>query len=268
MWSAPVRSQTMLLPPVRGVARDMPRGDAARIRAYAVGLVDDARAAGETGVTVRAGDVREALQLDYRNAVIEICQVLGTRKLQGEAGVELVARRGPSQGLNSVFEFRLLGGRGIVPDAGGGLASGRGPCGPARRRRPFPAGASVCRGPGGSPGLEAGRDSAPTCRSNVTSSPDTGGLAVSTGRRSAERKTGLAVPGCGPAAAGPPPIAPEARWPGRRVEPDHLAAVGFGAPARQTGSPWWCCAPRPKRSGPATMGRGRQAAPASPRGTR
>ena len=30
----------------------MPRGDAARIRAYAVGLVDDARAAGETGVTV------------------------------------------------------------------------------------------------------------------------------------------------------------------------------------------------------------------------
>ena len=92
----------------------MPRGDAARIRAYAVGLVDDARAAGETGMTVRAGDVREALELDYRNAVIEICQVLGTRKLQGEAGVELVARRGPSQGLNSVFEFRLVGGR-VLP---------------------------------------------------------------------------------------------------------------------------------------------------------
>ena len=105
-------------------------------------------------------------------------------------------------------------------------------------------------------------------RANVTSSPDTGGLAVPAGRRSAERKTGLAVPGCGPAAAGPPPIAPEARWPGRRVEPDHLAVAGFGAPARQTGSPWWCWAPRPKRSGPATMGRGRRAAPASPRGTR
>ena len=89
----------------------MPRGDAAIIRAYAVGLVDDARAAAETGITVRAGDVREALELDYRNAVIEICQVLGTRKLQGEARVELVARRGPSQGLNSVFEFRLVGGR-------------------------------------------------------------------------------------------------------------------------------------------------------------
>ena len=92
----------------------MPRGDAARIRAHVVGLVDDARGAGETAVIVRAGDVREALELDYRNAVINICQVLGTRKLQGEAGVELVARRGPSQGLNSVFEFRLLGGR-VLP---------------------------------------------------------------------------------------------------------------------------------------------------------
>ena len=89
----------------------MPRGDATRIRAYAVGLVDDARAAGEAGITVRAGDVRDALELDHRNAFIDICQVLGTRIFQSEAGVELVARRGPSQGLNSAFEFRLVGGR-------------------------------------------------------------------------------------------------------------------------------------------------------------
>ena len=73
MLSATVRSETMPLPPVRGVERDMPRGDAARIHAYAVGLVDDARAAGETGMTVRAGDVREALELDHRNAFIDIC---------------------------------------------------------------------------------------------------------------------------------------------------------------------------------------------------
>ena len=112
--SVTVRSETMPLPPVRGVKRDMPRGDAARIRAYAVGLVDDARGAGDTGVTVRAGGVRDALELDYRKALINICQVLGTRKLQGEAGVELVARRGPSQGLNSVFEFRLVGGRALL----------------------------------------------------------------------------------------------------------------------------------------------------------
>ena len=104
----------------------MPRGDAARIRAYAVGLVDDARTAGDTGVTVRAGGVRYALELDYRKALINICQVLGTRKLQGEAGVELVARRGPSQGLNSVFEFRLVGGRALprTPEA---VSPGPGP---------------------------------------------------------------------------------------------------------------------------------------------
>ena len=91
----------------------MPRGDAARIRAHVVELADAARGAGETGITVRAGDVREALELDYRNAVIDICQVLGTRIFQSAAGVELVARHGPSQGLDSVFEFRLLGGRAL-----------------------------------------------------------------------------------------------------------------------------------------------------------
>ena len=130
----------------------MPRGDAARIRAYAVGLVDDARGAGETGMTVRAGDVRDALELDYRKALINICQVLGTRKLHGEAGVELVARRGPRQGLNSVFEFRLLGGRALLrtPEAVSPVLEA--PCGPARRPPPVPAGASVCRdgrGPSG-----------------------------------------------------------------------------------------------------------------------
>ena len=144
MLSVTVRRETMPLQPVRGVKRDMPRGDAARIRAYAVGLVDDARGAGETGITVRAGDVREALELDYRKALINICQVLGTRKLEGEAGVELVARRGPSQGLNSVFEFRLVGGRALPRTLGGGLARDRGPCEPARRPPPGRAGASVC----------------------------------------------------------------------------------------------------------------------------
>ena len=114
MLSVTVPGEPMLLPLVLGVEWEMPRGDAARIRAYVVELVDDARGAGETGVTVRAGDVREALDLNYRNAVIDICQVLGTRILQGEAGVELVARRGPGQGLNSVFEFRLLRGRALT----------------------------------------------------------------------------------------------------------------------------------------------------------
>ena len=87
----------------------MPRGDAARIRAYAVELVvrRPRRGRYRGNRTCRRRTLRPC-EMDYRKALINICQVLGTRKLQGEAGVELVARRGPSQGLNSVFEFRLL----------------------------------------------------------------------------------------------------------------------------------------------------------------
>ena len=105
----------------------MPKGDAARIRAYAVGLVDDARAVGETGVTVRAGDVREALELDHRNAFIDICQVLGDPHIpkRGRGGTrgEARAQSGPQLG------FRVQARRrpGIAPDAGGGLACARGP---------------------------------------------------------------------------------------------------------------------------------------------
>ena len=73
------------------------------------------RGAADTGVTVHAGDVRDAFELDYMNAIIDIWQVLGTLTFQSAAGVDLVARRGPSQCLNSVFEFTLVGGRALAP---------------------------------------------------------------------------------------------------------------------------------------------------------
>ena len=123
----------------------MPRGDAARIRAHVVELADGARGAGETGITVRAGDVREALELDYGHAVIDICQVLGTRILQREAGMELVARRGPGHGLDSVFEFRLVGGR-ALPRTAAEVSPLRGAPEDCRRAGPEGAGPSR-RGP-------------------------------------------------------------------------------------------------------------------------
>ena len=131
---------------------------------------------------------------------------------RGGTGGEARAQSGPQLGLRVQARRR----QGIAPDAGGGLTRARGPCEPARRRPPFPAGASVCLDRGVSPGHEAGRDSARPHRSNAASSPDTGGSAVSAGSRCVERETVLAVPGCGPAAVGPLPIPPEARWPGRR----------------------------------------------------
>ena len=168
----------------------MPRGDAARIRAHVVELADAARGAGETGITVRAGDVREALDLDYRNAVIDICQVGDPhipKRGRGGTGGAARAQSGPGLG----FRVQAPRRQGIAPDGGGGFAPAGGPgrlsAGRSRRRWPFPAGASVYRGPGGSPGVEAGRDSARTDRSNVTNSPVSGGgLAVSAGRRYVE----------------------------------------------------------------------------------
>ena len=90
----------------------MPRGDAARIRAHVVELADGARAAGETGITVRAGDIREALGLDYRNAVIDICQVLGTRILQGEAGVEPLPAK-PGRPRREDYDYLRAGTRNL-----------------------------------------------------------------------------------------------------------------------------------------------------------
>ena len=61
---------------------------------------------------------------------------------------------------------------------------------PARRPPPGRAGASVCRGPGGSPGAESGRGSARTHRSNVASSPGhrgLGGLRWDSVRREGDR---------------------------------------------------------------------------------
>ena len=52
------------------------------------------RGAADTGVTVHAGDVRDAFELDYMNAIIDIWQVLGTLIFQSAAGVDLMARRG------------------------------------------------------------------------------------------------------------------------------------------------------------------------------
>ena len=197
MLPVTVRSEPMPLPSVRGVERDMPKGDAARIRAYAVGLVDDAR--GGRNRDNRACRRRtRGLGAGPQERLHRHMPGPGDPKIAGGGwggtGGEARAQSGPQLG----FRVQACRRQGIAPDAGGGLARARGPCAPTRKPPPVPAGASVRRRLGGSPGLEADRSSAPTCRSNVTSSPGTGGLAVSAGRRSAERETGLAVPGCGP----------------------------------------------------------------------
>ena len=86
----------------------MPEGHAAVIRNYVCQFVENVRTASETSVSIRAGDVRDALKLDYSDAIIDICQVLDTDVFKKEAGVTFLKRTGPNQGIDTVYEFDLL----------------------------------------------------------------------------------------------------------------------------------------------------------------
>ena len=87
----------------------MPEGDAQRIRRYLRGQVALARGRGDKTVTLRAGDVHQALGLVA--SMPNVCQVLEGRKFHEEARVELVRciKSPPSgRGANLIIEFRIL----------------------------------------------------------------------------------------------------------------------------------------------------------------
>lgn len=86
----------------------MPAGDAARIRQHLLRQVNNARVAGKTETVFRAGDVRDTIGLSYSDAIIDICQVIETKKFQNEAGVELLAKSGPKQGINTDYRFSVV----------------------------------------------------------------------------------------------------------------------------------------------------------------
>ncbi len=87
----------------------MPPGDADRIRQYLCQAVQQARNAGQTSVTFRAGDVRQAMGNTPSNATI--CHVLENQKFRKLASVEIEKhiRRPPSgYGANLEIVFRVL----------------------------------------------------------------------------------------------------------------------------------------------------------------
>jgi hypothetical protein len=65
-----------------------------------------ARSKGEGSVQVRAGNVHN--ELHWTGRVPSVCQALGSRKFQHEAGVELVERSRPGPSTTVVFTYRLL----------------------------------------------------------------------------------------------------------------------------------------------------------------
>ena len=94
----------------------MPTGDADRIRRYLLRRVEEARRAGTSELTFRAGDVHKALGMMSSHA--NVCQVLEGEKFHAIAGVEFVRYidRPPSgQGANLVIEFRVLPDRTAKP---------------------------------------------------------------------------------------------------------------------------------------------------------
>ena len=87
----------------------MPRGDADRIRRYLCQRVGEARNAGATRVTFRAGDVHDDLGMERRHP--NVCQVLKGGKFHTQAGVEILqcVYCPPSgQGANLEIEFGIL----------------------------------------------------------------------------------------------------------------------------------------------------------------
>ena len=86
----------------------MPQGDANRIRDYATRLVEQYRREGKNRITIRAGDVHDALGL--RQAHPNVCQALGGNIFHRKAGGKLVDCDLPpsGQGANAEFMFSIL----------------------------------------------------------------------------------------------------------------------------------------------------------------
>lgn len=80
---------------------------AGQIRAFAnQRYLTPARASGKPEVTIRAGDVHNALGLKSRMPAV--CGAIGANKFQHDDRLKLIQRKGPTQGANVFFTFQLL----------------------------------------------------------------------------------------------------------------------------------------------------------------
>ena len=78
-----------------------------RIREYAIKhCVKPARDAGKQSVSIRAGDVHKAMELD--NRVPAVCSALRTEEFQDRANVELKSCDGPFQSTTTTFHYKVL----------------------------------------------------------------------------------------------------------------------------------------------------------------
>jgi hypothetical protein len=77
------------------------------VRAYCERTyVAPARASGQNNVSIRAGDVHDAMR--YRNRLPLVCAALGASLFQDQARVRRLGIDGPMNGANTVFRFEVL----------------------------------------------------------------------------------------------------------------------------------------------------------------
>ena len=77
------------------------------VRAYCVRTyVEPARAAGRAEISIRAGEVHEAL--NFQNRFPLVCSALGARIFEQQARVRRLSVEGPLNGASTVFRFEVL----------------------------------------------------------------------------------------------------------------------------------------------------------------
>lgn len=77
------------------------------IRGFAYeNYIKPARNKGEETVTIRAGDVHDAMGL--KSKMPSVCGALGTNKFLKQYGLSLENREGPTCGANVYFTFEIL----------------------------------------------------------------------------------------------------------------------------------------------------------------
>lgn len=69
-------------------------------------FVEPARYRGDTEVTIRSGDVHEAL--GFKNRLPLVCSALGTQVFEDQYRLKRLSIEGPLNGSSTVFRFKLL----------------------------------------------------------------------------------------------------------------------------------------------------------------
>ena len=77
------------------------------VRQYCkITYVEPARRAGQKTITIRSGDVHQAL--NYKNRYPLVCSAIGSNRFEDMCGLKRLAVEGPLNGVSTLFTFELI----------------------------------------------------------------------------------------------------------------------------------------------------------------